>query len=48
MYTASDSIRLMTKVTGASLHYLNLFMFAMLTLVLADNMLLMFVGWEEA
>ena len=26
--------------------YLNLFMFAMLTLVLADNMLLMFVGWE--
>jgi NADH-quinone oxidoreductase subunit L len=26
--------------------YLNLFMFAMLTLVLADNLLLMFVGWE--
>ena len=26
--------------------YLNLFMFMMLTLVLADNMLLMFVGWE--
>jgi len=26
--------------------YLNLFMFAMLTLVLADNFLLMFVGWE--
>jgi NADH-quinone oxidoreductase subunit L len=26
--------------------YLNLFMFAMLTLVLADNILLMFVGWE--
>src|SRR5438874_9590683 len=26
--------------------YLNLFMFAMLTLVLANNMLLMFVGWE--
>lgn len=26
--------------------YLNLFMFAMLTLVLADNYLLMFVGWE--
>ena len=26
--------------------YLNLFMFAMLTLVLADNFLEMFVGWE--
>ncbi len=26
--------------------YLNLFVFAMLTLVLADNLLLMFVGWE--
>ncbi len=26
--------------------YLNLFIFAMLTLVLADNFLLMFVGWE--
>jgi NADH-quinone oxidoreductase subunit L len=26
--------------------YMNLFMFAMLTLVLANNMLLMFVGWE--
>lgn len=26
--------------------YLNLFMFAMLTLVLADNYILMFVGWE--
>src|SRR5215204_6431768 len=26
--------------------YMNLFMFAMLTLVLADNYLLMFVGWE--
>ena len=26
--------------------YLNLFMWAMLTLVLADNFLLMFVGWE--
>jgi len=25
---------------------MNLFMFAMLTLVLANNMLLMFVGWE--
>ena len=26
--------------------YLNLFMFAMLTLVLANNFVLMFVGWE--
>src|SRR4026208_1180536 len=26
--------------------FLNLFMFAMLTLVLADNFILMFVGWE--
>src|SRR5260370_33504555 len=26
--------------------YLNLFMFFMLTLVLADNYLLMFIGWE--
>ncbi len=26
--------------------YLNLFVFAMLTLVLADNLLLLFVGWE--
>src|SRR5579864_9032930 len=26
--------------------YLNLFMFSMLTLILANNMLLMFVGWE--
>jgi len=26
--------------------YLNLFMFAMLTLVLAENLLLLFVGWE--
>jgi NADH-quinone oxidoreductase subunit L len=26
--------------------FLNLFMFAMLTLILADNFLLMFVGWE--
>jgi NADH-quinone oxidoreductase subunit L len=26
--------------------YLNLFMFAMLTLVIADNFVLMFVGWE--
>src|SRR2546430_13541416 len=27
--------------------FLNLFMFSMLTLVLADNFLLMFVGWER-
>jgi NADH-quinone oxidoreductase subunit L len=26
--------------------YLNLFMFSMLTLILADNLLMMFVGWE--
>ena len=26
--------------------YLNLFIFSMLTLVLGDNLLLMFVGWE--
>ena len=26
--------------------YLNLFMFSMLTLILANNLLLMFVGWE--
>ena len=26
--------------------YLNLFMFSMLTLVLANNLLLLFVGWE--
>ncbi len=26
--------------------YLNLFMFSMLTLVLADNLLVMFIGWE--
>ena len=26
--------------------YMNLFMFSMLMLVLADNFLLMFVGWE--
>ena len=26
--------------------YLNLFMFSMLTLVLANNFVLMFVGWE--
>ncbi len=29
-----------------SFAYLNLFMFMMLTLVLADNLLLLFVGWE--
>ncbi len=31
---------------GRYFAYLNLFMFAMLTLVLANNFLLMFVGWE--
>lgn len=31
---------------GRFFTYLNLFMFSMLTLVLADNYLLMFVGWE--
>jgi NADH-quinone oxidoreductase subunit L len=31
---------------GRYFAYLNLFMFSMLTLVLADNYLLMFVGWE--
>ena len=31
---------------GRYFSYLNLFMFAMLTLVLADNLALMFVGWE--
>ena len=31
---------------GRFFAYLNLFMFSMLTLVLADNFLLMFVGWE--
>ncbi len=31
---------------GRYFAYLNLFMFSMLTLVLADNFLLMFVGWE--
>lgn len=31
---------------GRFFTYLNLFTFAMLTLVLADNFLLMFVGWE--
>ncbi|MGB7201750.1 MAG: NADH-quinone oxidoreductase subunit L [Pyrinomonadaceae bacterium] len=38
----------MSKDTGfyRFFAYMNLFMFAMLTLVLADNYLLMFVGWE--
>jgi len=31
---------------GRYFTYMNLFTFAMLTLVLADNFLLMFVGWE--
>ncbi len=31
---------------GRFFAYMNLFMFAMLTLVLADNFLMMFVGWE--
>jgi NADH-quinone oxidoreductase subunit L len=31
---------------GRYFAYLNLFMFSMLTLVLADNFLLLFVGWE--
>ncbi len=35
-----------TAASIASLRFLNLFMFSMLTLVLADNFLLMFVGWE--
>jgi len=34
------------KGYGRYFAYLNLFMFAMLTLVLADNFLLLFVGWE--
>ncbi|HZE19850.1 MAG TPA: NADH-quinone oxidoreductase subunit L, partial [Candidatus Angelobacter sp.] len=34
------------KAYGRYFAYLNLFMFSMLTLVLADNFLLMFVGWE--
>ena len=34
------------KGLGRYFSYLNLFAFAMLTLVLADNFLLMFVGWE--
>ncbi len=36
----------MKAATTASSAYLNLFMFFMLTLVLANNYLLMFVGWE--
>jgi NADH-quinone oxidoreductase subunit L len=39
-YMASD------KGYSRFFSYLNLFCFAMLTLVLADNLLLMFVGWE--
>ena len=31
---------------GRFFTYMNLFVFSMLTLVLADNYLLMFVGWE--
>jgi NADH-quinone oxidoreductase subunit L len=34
------------KGYGRFFAYMNLFMFSMLTLVLADNFLLMFVGWE--
>jgi NADH-quinone oxidoreductase subunit L len=34
------------KGYGRYFTYLNLFVFSMLTLVLADNFLLMFVGWE--
>ncbi len=34
------------KAYGRYFAYLNLFMFSMLTLVLANNFLLMFVGWE--
>jgi NADH-quinone oxidoreductase subunit L len=34
------------KATGRYFAYLNLFTFSMLTLVLADNFLLMFLGWE--
>ena len=34
------------KGYGRYFAYLNLFMFAMLVLVLADNFLLLFVGWE--
>jgi len=33
---------------GRYFAYLNLFMAAMLLLVLADNFLLMFIGWEES
>jgi len=34
------------KAYGRFFSYLNLFMFSMLTLVLADNFVLMFLGWE--
>ena len=34
------------KAYGRYFAYLNLFTFSMLTLILADNFLLMFVGWE--
>ena len=34
------------EATARFFAYMNLFIFAMLTLVLADNFLLMFVGWE--
>src|SRR5258706_2401636 len=34
------------KAYGRYFSYLNLFTFSMLTLVLADNFLLMFLGWE--
>ena len=38
----------MTLGYGRFFAYLNLFTFSMLTLVLANNFLLMFVGWEES
>ena len=44
-FTPSATCRT-TPATTASSAYLNLFMFFMLTLVLADNYLLMFIGWE--
>src|SRR5258705_5784981 len=34
------------KAYGRFFAYMNLFMFSMLTLVLADNFVLMFLGWE--
>ena len=42
------SIEYMKRDVGFSRYfaYLNLFMFSMLVLVLADNLVLMFVGWE--